>query len=187
MKNKILAMMIVLFLAIGFAPLQAAEGGGKAIPVITQSFASKEASPGDTWKIYLNVVDPNGEMTNIYAVVDQAGSGQYPVSIIKVMKENQKELSGYIYLSTFHSDSPLNDVNITLTVQVQDRSGDFSQPAVFPLKLNIRSVQEPPPQGIFKERALGPVMFKLRKTQDMSRVTIPDPHGFGLFCSQIQS
>lgn len=160
MKNKILALMIALFLDLGYGPLQAAEGDGKSIPFITQSFASKEASPGDTWKIYLNVVDPNGEMTNIYAVIDQAGSGQYPVSIIKVRKENQKKLSGYIYLSTNRSDSPLNDVNITLTAQVQDRSGSFSQAVVFSLKLNTRSVQQAPPQGIFKDQPLGPVMLK---------------------------
>ena len=163
MKNKILTMLIVLFLAMGYAPLRNAGGSGEATPVITQSFASKEASPGDTWKVYLKASDPDGEMKNIYAVVDQPGMGQYPLSIIKVTRENQKELSGYIYLSTSIPESPLNNVNLTLTVQVQDRSGNFSQPAVFPLTLNTRSFQEAPPQGVFKDQALGPVIVKLMK------------------------
>ncbi len=51
----------------------------------------------------------------------------------------------------------MDGVNLTLTVHVQDRSGNFSQPVVFPLSMNPRSTQEAPPQGVFKEEALGAV------------------------------
>ncbi len=106
--------------------------------------------------------DPNGEMRNIYAVIDQPGVGQYPLSILRVKPENRKELSGYIYLSTATPVAPLYFINLMLTVQVQDRSGNFSQPVVFPLSINNRSTQEVPPQGVFKEDALGPVMVTLK-------------------------
>ena len=39
---------------------------GTAPPVISQSFAPKEARPGDTWKVYLKAEDPNGDMRRIF-------------------------------------------------------------------------------------------------------------------------
>jgi hypothetical protein len=124
-------------------------------------YASKEIRPGDTWKIYLTVSDPDGEMRNIFAMVYQPGVGEYPASIIRVKEENRKELSGFIYLWTSTPWYPMDYVNIGLTVQIQDKSGIFSQPAFFVLSLTSRASQEAPPEGIFKEQELGPIMVKL--------------------------
>jgi hypothetical protein len=99
-------------------------------------------------------------MIKIYGIVDQPGQ-TYPLSITRISKENGKELSGYLYLSTARPATPLVDTSIALTVQIQDRSGNFSQPAVFPLTLKSLPTQEAPPQGVFKERALGPVMVAI--------------------------
>ncbi len=166
MNKKVVPIFVILFLAMGLSTLMAAEVregvDAKGVPVITQSFASKEIWPGETWKIYLNVSDPEGGIKNIFAVVDQAGAGPYPLSIIRIQGENQKELSGYIYLNTsnpytsFWSLFPLK-----LIVQVQDRAGHFSAPVVFPLFIQGRAVQEAPPQGVFKEQDLGPIMVTL--------------------------
>ena len=127
----------------------------KATPIITQSFASKEIKPGDTWKVYLKVSDPNGEMKKIFAMIEQPGVVPYPVSIIQVKKENRKELSGYIYLSTANPVFPMNGVNLTLTVQVQDGSSNFSQPVVFPLSINTPSSQEASSQGRLQGGRIG--------------------------------
>jgi hypothetical protein len=153
--------VLVIFLVMGTSSFVGAQGNGSAIPVFTQTFAAKEISPRQNWKIYLNVSDPNGEMKNIYAIVDQPGVGQYPLRIIKVKEGNQKDLSGYLYLIT-STPFGLDFVNITLTVQVQDKSGIFSEPRVFPLLFNSRAAQEAPPEGVFKEQDLGPIMIKLR-------------------------
>ena len=161
MKGKLLAAVFVfLCLAMGCATLESPKGAVKATPVITQSFAAGEIRVGETWKIYLNASDPDGEMINIYGIVDQPGQ-TYPLSITRISKENGKELSGYLYLSTARPATPLVDTSIALTVQIQDRSGNFSQPAVFPLTLKSLPTQEAPPQGVFKERALGPVMVAI--------------------------
>ena len=160
-KQIEIAFLVFLCLTIGCATLQAPGIDEKATPVITQSFASQQISTGDTWKIYLKASCPNGEMTRIYAEIDQPGVTPYPLNIIGIKKENAKELSGYIILSTANADSPMDGVNLTLTVNVQDRSGNFSQPVIFPLSLNPRSTQEAPPQGVFKEQALGAVMVTL--------------------------
>ena len=165
MNKKILAVFVILFLAMGYSTLMAAEVREgvdvKAAPVITQSFASKEVRGGDTWKVYLNVSSPDGGLKNFYAVVDQLGVGQYPLSIIRIQGQNRKELSGYIYLDTWTPYQTLEFIPLKLTVQVQDRAGHFSAPAVFPLFIQSRAIQEAPPQGVFKEEDLGPVMVTL--------------------------
>jgi hypothetical protein len=149
MSKKVLGVFVILFLAMGFSTLMAAEVREgvdvKGVPVITQSFASKEIRPGETWKIYLNVSNPEGGIKNIFAVVDQAGAGPYPLSIIRIQGENHKELSGYIYLNTSNPYSPLEFIPLKLIVQVQDRAGHFSAPVVFPLFMQGRAVQEAPP------------------------------------------
>ena len=163
MNKKILMVMLVLLsMGVGFVPVAGVSAADKATPMITHSFASKEVRPGDLWKVYLKVSDPNGEVKNIYATVIEPGIGQYPLSIIRVKNGDRKELSGYIYLNTFSPNFPLNFVTLTLTVEVQDRSGAFSEPAVFQLAMNSRSSQDAPPNGVFKEEALGPISVQLR-------------------------
>ena len=161
-KKFMMLALAILFLTMGYSVLAEAQEKGGANPVITQAFAAKEIRPGETWKIYLNVSDPNGDMKNIYAVVSQPGVGQYPLSIIRVKEENRKELSGYIYLWTSTPWYPLDYANISLTIQIQDKSGNFSAPAFFALSLNSRYSQEAPPQGVFKEQELGPIMVRLK-------------------------
>jgi hypothetical protein len=163
MNSKVLAVgLVLLCLAIGFAALPRAEEAGKAVPVVTQSFASPRVWPGETWKVYLNISDPTGEMKYIFATVEQPGAGPYPLSIIRVREGNRKAMSGYLYLFTATPSYPLGFVNLTLVVEVQDKSGNFSQPAVFSLAINPRYTQERAPQGVFKEQELGPVMINLR-------------------------
>jgi hypothetical protein len=149
-------------------PLEVREKNyGTAPPVIGQSFASKEARPGDTWKVYLKAEDPNGDLRRIVCTIDQPGMGTYPVSHIRIKEAERKELSGFIYLNTRNSRD-LDFVNITLTVQIQDMAGHLSQPAVFPLAFNPRFTQEAPPAGAFPEKDLGPVMIQLRTPSEDS-------------------
>ncbi len=134
---------------------------GKSIPIINESFASQQIKPGDTWKVYLKAHDPDGDMKNIICVIDQAGKGVYPVSYTKIREENRKEFSGFIYLYTAGIQG-LNYVPLTLTVQIEDRAGHFSQPVNFPLFFNNKSSQEKPTSGVFQEKELGPIMINLR-------------------------
>jgi hypothetical protein len=133
-------------------------------PVIAQSFAAKQIRPGDPWKVYLVARDPDGDMKNIVAVIEQPGVGTYPVSMTKIQEENQKELSGYVFLNT-SSPADLDFVDLSLTIQIQDRAGNMSKPAVFPLSINSKSRQEPPPPGVFQERDLGSILISLRSLQ----------------------
>ncbi len=161
MIKSALSLIVLLTLIGGCSTLQERRLSREAKPVITESFASPVVYFGETWKIYLKALDPDGEMTNIYADIQQPGMMPYSVSIIKVKKENRKELSGYIYLSTV-SQSPLSLTTLTLWVEIQDRSGKFSDPVGFPLSIENRAAQKAPPPGVFREEALGPVMVTLR-------------------------
>ena len=168
MSKKIRAPVLAfLSVIMAYGTLQAVEiqegVAGKPVPVITQSFASTEIRPGETWKVYLNAADPNGEMKGFFAIVDQPGVGQYPLSIIRIKKENRKELSGYLYLYTSTTADPLDFVNLKLTIYIRDRLGTFSQPAVFPLSIQSRFYQSAPAAGIFQEQSLGPIMVKLKR------------------------
>jgi hypothetical protein len=166
MNKKIFMVFVALFLAMGYVVLASAQSREETdktgVPVITQSFASKEVRPGDTWKVYLNVSDPKGDLKRIFAVIFQPGVGEYPVSMIRVKGKNSKELSGYIYLYTSAPGFSGEFVKLTLTVQVEEKSGKVSEPAVFPLFMHSRATQEAPPNGVFKEEAIGPIMIHLR-------------------------
>ncbi|MBP1723562.1 MAG: hypothetical protein H6Q44_1267, partial [Deltaproteobacteria bacterium] len=165
MYRRLFAGFVSFFFLAGCAAMEPIEVRektyGTAPPVISQSFASKEARPGDTWKVYLKAEDPNGDMKRIFCTIDQPGMGTYPVSDMRIKEADRKELSGFIYLN-IPGRRDLDFVSLTLTLQIQDMAGHLSQPAVFPLALNPRATRESPPPGTFPEKELGPVMIQLR-------------------------
>ena len=136
---------------------------GEKPPVILQSFASKELRPGDVWKVYLKASDPEGKMRYIFATISQPGVGVYPVSITRIKGENQKDLSGYIYLNTARAvPTSFFNLNLTLAVNIQGQGGVFSPTVFFPLSFSRQSAREAPPDGLFAEQNLGPIMINLR-------------------------
>ena len=169
MYKKTFALVGLLLLTWGCAAMEPIEVRekiyGTSVPVITQSFASKQLRPGDTWKVYLKASDPDGDMKNIYATIEQPGLGTYPISITKIKEGGGKDLSGYVYLNTVGIQG-LNFVTITLTVEIQDKAGHFSRPEVFPLSLSFGSRQQSPSPKIFQEKELGPIMIILRTPFD---------------------
>jgi hypothetical protein len=164
---KKVALIVLLILSVGWAVIVSAgtrvAAEEKGTPVIVQSFAPKELLPGYVWKIYLKASEPGGKMKSIFATVSQPGVGTYPVSIIRIKDENQKELSGYIYLNTAPARlSRFFDLTLTLTVNIKDDNGRFSKEVVFPLSFVANPAREDPPAGVFKEEDLGPIMVTLR-------------------------
>lgn len=146
----------------GLEPIETREAVyGKASPLIHKSYAAGKITPGDTWKVYLNASDLDGDMKYIVCTVDQPGVGVYPASFTRVGEGQRKELSGFLYFNTAGFED-LSFLTLTLTVQIQDMAGHFSPPAAFPLLLAAADPQEPPPDGEFDETNLGPIMIRLR-------------------------
>jgi hypothetical protein len=160
--KKLLVVIVALFLGTWTVLGLSSSANSSTVPTITQSFASKEITPGDTWKIYINASDPSGKMKYIYAEIQQPGGLAYPISMTRIKPENRKELSGYIY------NTAANDLDfITLKLwSIGDGAGNFSEPAIFPLEFATRSVQSSPPAGVFKENDLGPVMIRGKPVGD---------------------
>ncbi len=166
---KMVISLLTLVLVIACASLETGrekQQTSSAPPVITEAYASEELRLGDVWKIYINASDPNGDMNYIVATIDQPGRGNaYPPAFIRIKKAQRRELSGFIYLKTGPVQS-LEFTNIALNVQIKDRSGNMSNPAVFPVHFRMRAVQPPPPSDKFREEELGPVMIRIRPLGD---------------------
>lgn len=133
---------------------------GKGVPRIIDTFAAKAILPGKTWKIYLRAEDADGDMKYIICMLDQAGAGVYPVSLIKIPADQQRSLCGYIYLNT-GGVKGLDFLSLMLTINIQDGAGNYSDPVLLPLNLNPRVEEEQPSMGLFEDRELGPIMINL--------------------------
>jgi hypothetical protein len=169
MNKKFLAILMMAVFYFVFAGLSnaAEKAQGKAAPTITAHFAASEIRPGESWKVYLKASDPDGDMKYIVASVKQAGVGVYSASFTRIKEENRKELSGYVYLNTMvgvgSNSTSLLYYWLTLTVWVQDGSGNFSNPVEVPVTFGSRvEAQGMPPSGVYKEQDLGPIMVPLR-------------------------
>ncbi len=156
---------VALFLAVGCALMEPVEireeKFGKAIPRISDSFASPKLSPGEIWKVYIKASDPDGDMKYIVCTIEQQGRGSYPVSRIRISPDQRRELSGNVYLTTENSLGRLDNVTLKLILQVQDEAGHFSEPVNLFLLFQSKAKQEAPTQGIFQNRDLGPIMIRL--------------------------
>jgi hypothetical protein len=130
------------------------------VPLITHRFASEEIRPGDTWRVFIRVEDPEGDMKNIICTVSQPGRGPYPVCFVRIPESRRRELSGFLYLNTAGSQG-LAFTTLTLRVEIQDRAGNISRPVSFPLAFNPRAEQENPPLGVLREEELGPILISL--------------------------
>ena len=132
----------------------------KGVPLISRSFAPSQIPLGKTWRVYLQAFDLEGDMKAIYCIAEQPGIGTRPVSITRIPEDQQRELSGYLYLNTAGATDS-NFAALSLTVQIQDQAGNFSEPVSFSLSFNPRALQEEAPPGVFQDRELGPIMITL--------------------------
>ncbi|HSR11838.1 MAG TPA: hypothetical protein VLS90_10375 [Thermodesulfobacteriota bacterium] len=143
------------------APPQKPQG-----PVIEKAYAAGAIYPGDTWKIYLKAGDPNSDMSYIVAEVFQPGYGEYPVSYTRVKAPDRKDLNGFVYLNTMVPGgySFLNFSSVEVSLSVKDKAGNFSPPVRMAMVFEPRAPrpQEAPPEGVFNENELGPILVTLR-------------------------
>lgn len=163
MGQKILGIVAVCFLFTGcfiFETTQQKEQKyGKEEPVIQEFFASPMVRSGDDWRIYLRVYDPDGDMKSIAAYCSGLADVGH-IYFIPLPKENRKELSGYvswhIHPEVTHSTEAL------MTIQIEDMAGHLSKAVSFPFKVVSSGKQQTPPEGVFEERYLGPILINAR-------------------------
>jgi hypothetical protein len=138
---------------------------GKAVPVITASFASERITQGEHWLVYLNASDPDGDMDSIVCVIKQSTADPYTPQWVKVPDDQRKDLSGYIRLDT---EGPRGAVTLKMLVYVVDKAGHRSKPASYYLSFNSyeKIPQASPPPGRFENKDLGRIPITLETELD---------------------
>ena len=138
---------------------------GKAVPVITEAFASKQVSSGETWRVYINASDVDGDMDQIYC--SHGPTRSVPLISFRLYKDRARSAEESIRISEFGHLWPIPFSDIYLTLSIRDKAGHFSAPATFPLNIIQPSGkekeigQEDPPRGTFQDKSLGPIMIVL--------------------------
>ena len=169
MSKKIFWVLAGYFLFTGCAVFTTAqqreEKYGKEIPVIEQSFASPTVRSDDNWRIYLKAYDPDGDIKSVVAYFSGIG-GAGQLFSIAMPKGTEKELSGYVYWFPGPDVEPYSEG--LMTIQVEDMVGHFSKPVSFPMRIEPAAKQQAPPQGVFEEKDLGPILISVRTTRGMS-------------------
>lgn len=139
----LMALPFVMVRCTTLAERQTKLGGSPTL--ITHSFASKEVSHGDPWKVYLEANDPDGDMQNFVYTISRAGTG-HRVKYMRIKKGERARLLGY--LSVFFSSPQTAEAeraNLTLTLHIRDRGGNPSNKVIFPVALSRGVKQAPPP------------------------------------------
>jgi len=104
------------------SPERGTQPGGSP-PVITDSFASKEISHGDTWKIYVEANDPDGDMRQFVCVFKQVGYGSYSPDYVVIKKRHREKMKGYLrFFSGAGGGLRVSEwTQLSLTVYIRDR------------------------------------------------------------------
>lgn len=134
-------------------------------PIITASSASKEVSHGDTWKIYLEANDPDGDMWKFtYTLNDMGVKGGHRVNYVGIREGNRARLLGYLSVSFSAPNNALAEwASGTLTLRIRDRSGNRSDKVAFPVALTrgVKQAAPSPPFDMGELRELGKIWVQL--------------------------
>jgi len=130
-------------------------------PTITATFAKATIVSGDTWKIYINAFDEDGDMGMIViSSLIQDGWVPYPVDTIRIKEDSGRNLSGYLYLTTSPFEELWN-VNVGLSLYIIDKAGHRSEIKDFTLRLFSKESKEAVNKALFSETPLGPIKIDL--------------------------
>ena len=158
---RVLALLGVILINSGCATVEEREVVyGTNIPIITSTFAKDEIRSGDTWKVYVNALDVDGDMKMFICSIMQNGYGAYPVDTVRIAPEQGGELSGYLYLDTprFH---PLWNAHIELSLQIVDKAGHISNEETLRLSFASKASGKEVDRTVFHDRPIGPIMTEL--------------------------
>jgi len=72
--------------------------------IVNFAYAPEKIRQGDTWKIYLSVIDPEGNMHQVVCRIEQPGESYYKPTFVYLKKGMEKQFTGYfaLYTQTFN-------------------------------------------------------------------------------------
>jgi hypothetical protein len=167
---KVLVILVLTSLPLMIACRTTSLGRGTqsagSPPVITNSFASKEISQGDIWKIYVEAHDPDGDMRQFVCVIKQVGYGSYSPDYVVIKGPHREKMKGYLrFFSGAGGGARLGEwTTLSLTLYIRDRGRKNSNKVVFPLTFSRGSKQgsPPPPFDSGQLDRLGTIATELR-------------------------
>ena len=118
-------------ISIGLVTSSHAQTKGELI--VNFAYAPEKIRQKDTWRIYLSVTDPEGNMRQVVCRVEQSGESYYKPSIIYLKKGMEKQFAGYFTLDTRHTNE-LDD--FVLALSILDRAGNVRKTLRFPLEFD---------------------------------------------------
>ena len=158
---RVLSLFGLLLLSCGCATIEEREAiYGTNIPIITSTFAKDEIRAVDTWKVYLNALDIDGDMKMIVCSIMQDGYGAYPVDTVRIKPEQGGELSGYLYLPA-QSFQDLWNVHIALSLHIVDKAGHMSNEETLRLSFASKASEREVDKALFHDEPIGPIMIHL--------------------------
>ena len=101
--------------------------------IVNFAYAPEKIRQGDTWKVYLSVTDPEGNMHQIVCRVEQPGESYYKPSLIYLKRGMEKQFAGYFVLDTKH---PTELDDFVLALSILDRAGNVRKTLRFPLEFD---------------------------------------------------
>ena len=133
---------------------------GSNSPIIEATFAKDKIVSGDTWKIYINASDEDGDMKAFACTIYQDGIYAHPLDKVKIKEDQKKKLSGYLCLAT-DAFQNLWGVNVELHLNIIDCAGHWSEAKIIKMKLGSRKSKKEADKNVFKEMPLGNIFIKL--------------------------
>ena len=131
-------------------------------PVITHSFAAREVSHGDKWKVYLEANDTDGDMRYFVYTISDDGAG-HGVHYIPIGKGNRERMLGYLDVIIAPPRTAQAEWgNLTLTLYVRDRAGNRSEKVAFPVAMarGVKQASPPSPFNTGELKGAGTIFYQ---------------------------
>ena len=143
--------LVLLVLMIACAPVSApvappAAESPAAPPELQDSFTVADLRPGQTWQIFLEGSDPNGDMKDIWIVASQIGGTVWENQFIALRGENRRRFLGYVALpaplTLYRSSTGWETVRVE--VRIRDGAGHYSQSRVHEVVIGKHTAEAVP-------------------------------------------
>ena len=128
---RFFSILSIVAIIIGLVTNSYAQTKGELI--VNFAHAPEKIRQRDTWRIYLSVTDPEGNMQQVVCRIEVPGESYYKPSIVYLKKGMEKQFSGYFVLHTRYPED-LDD--FVLALSILDREGNVRKTLHFPLEFD---------------------------------------------------